>query len=91
MPSLYNFQARLHKHKVSHGLNPDGSGQYLPEQTFQQLTKGKLRRFKIDGKDVRIDSKLINSNIAKSNRLQLVIGTIGQFFKGLPQAQLPDA
>lgn len=80
--TYYDFQARLHRHKTSQGLD-------LLEQTFQQLTKGQLHRFKIPGNDVRMDSKLFNSNIAKSTRLQLVIGTVVQFFKGLSEAHYP--
>lgn len=81
--TYYDFQACLHKHKAAPG------GSDLLEQSFQQLTKGQAERFRIPGKDVRMDSKLINSNIAKSTRLELVIGTIAQFFKALPETHHP--
>jgi hypothetical protein len=76
--TYYDFQSRLHKHLEQ--TDEDVLG-----LCFAKLTKEQCIRFKVDGKDVRMDSKLFNSNIARSTRLQLVIGVLQQFFKELPQ------
>lgn len=85
--TYYDFQARLNRHKTAQQEGPDWPGQTLLEQTFQQITGGQAERFNVPGKDVRMDSKLIQSNIARSTRLQLVIGTLQQFFRALPEEE----
>ena len=76
--TYYDFQSRLHKHLEQRDEDVLGL-------CFAKLTKEQCVRFKVDGKDVRMDSKLFNSNIARSTRLQLVITVLQQFFQKLPQ------
>jgi Transposase domain (DUF772) len=85
--TYYDFQARLNRHRTTQRKDPDWSGRTLLEQTFQQITGGQAERFNVPGKDVRMDSKLIQSNIARSTRLQLAIGTLQQFFRALPEPE----
>ncbi len=45
----------------------------LLRDTFADITTQQVASLKIGGKKIRMDSKLINSNIAQSNRLQLIL------------------
>lgn len=74
--TYYDFKARLVKHK-------EETGEDLLEEAFRQLTKSQVRKFEVNGKEVRMDSKLINSNIAKCTRLQLIINVVSKFYKSL--------
>lgn len=71
--TYYDFKARL----VSHYQQ---SGEDLLGQTFSQLTGQQSKRYKVSGRDLRMDSKLFNSNIARCTRLQLVIGILQKFY-----------
>ena len=72
--TYYDFKARLVSHYKQRGED-------LLGQTFSQLTQQQSRRYKVSGRDLRMDSKLFNSNIARCTRLQLVIGVLQKFYK----------
>ena len=65
----------------------DATGENLMETCFSRLTKFQAAKFKISGKSVRMDSKLIGSNIAWYPRYELVHKTflqeIGQYMSRL--------
>ena len=65
----------------------DATGENLMETCFSRLTKFQAAKFKISGKSVRMDSKLIGSNIAWYSRYELVHKTflqeIGQYMSSL--------
>jgi len=53
----------------------EGNGNLL-EQVFAQVTRSQVMEFKVDGKKIRMDSKLLGSNIAWYNRYELVHETL---------------
>ena len=79
VPSIdtyYLLRRRICEYENRHGVN-------LMEKSFEQLTGDQLSRFKISGKSVRMDSKLIGSNIAGYSRFEIIHNTFRQFIKGL--------
>ena len=74
--TYYEFKKKLRLHY-------DQTGEDLLEQTFSSLTQDQVIRYEVSGKRVRMDSKLIASNIAKCTRLQLVISVLQQFYKAI--------
>ena len=76
-PSLdtwYLFHRRIFEYERQSGVN-------LLEKCFEQVTGEQVRLLKISGKSVRMDSKLIGSNIAKTSRYELVHRTLVKFLK----------
>ena len=67
--TYYDFRAKVAKHNQEN--NED-----LIAQTFSEIVTAQLGDFNIDGSKIRMDSKLIQSNIAKANRLQLIIEAV---------------
>ena len=55
--------------------------QDLLKETFCFITSKQVKEFKIGGKKIRMDSKLINSNIAKSTRLNLIVETVRKYMQ----------
>ncbi len=79
--TYYNFKVALLKHEQQTGKN-------LLSEVFQSLTKDQIIEYKVSGTHVRMDSKLIHSNIAKTTRLQLCLGVLKKFHKSLNDAEL---
>lgn len=77
--TYYEFRGLLGKYneKESHDLLKD---------TFAQITSQQVKDLNIGGKKIRLDSKLINSNIAKSNRLELILEVTRKYV----QYHIPD-
>lgn len=65
----YLFRRRLVEHEQR-------TGEDLFAKCFVQLTGSQVKKFKISGKAVRMDSKLIGSNIAWYSRYELVHRTL---------------
>ena len=79
-PSLdtwYLFRRRIYDYEMSTGEN-------LMEKCFEQVTGEQVRQLKISGRSVRMDSKLIGSNIARTSRYELVHLTLVKFLKSQP-------
>jgi hypothetical protein len=74
--TYYNFKVRLLEHELQ-------TGQDLLEEAFKSLTQDQVLRLKVSGSHLRMDSKLVNSNIAKVTRLQLLIGVLSKFYRTL--------
>ena len=74
--TYYNFKLALLEYEQSKGIN-------LLEKCFQSLTQDQILRYEVSGASVRMDSKLIQSNVAKNTRLQLCLGVLGKFYKSL--------
>lgn len=71
-PSLdtyYLFNRRLCAYFESTGID-------LMEKCFEHVTGSQIKKFNISGKSVRMDSKLIGSNIAKYSRYEIVLTTL---------------
>ena len=72
LPSLdtyYLFGRRLTEYEQRTGIN-------LMECCFEQVTGEQIKLFKISGSSVRMDSKLIGSNIAQYSRYELIHRTL---------------
>lgn len=67
--TYYEFRAKIAKHLAE-------TGEDLIEMTFNGVTSNQLETLDISGKKVRMDSKLLQSNIAKMNRLQLILESL---------------
>lgn len=53
------------------------------EEAFASITKGQVKDFEVSGKSIRMDSKLLSSNIAWYSRYELVHETLRLFYKEL--------
>ncbi len=53
----------------------------LFEKTFQKITKGQIIDFEVSGQSIRMDSKLIGSNIAFYSRYELIHRSLVLFYK----------
>ena len=67
--TYYEFRSLLSDHY-------DRTGEDLIHSTFIQITTEQIGEFNISGKKIRLDSKLIQSNIARSSRLQLILEAV---------------
>lgn len=74
--TYYNFKLALLEYENQEGIN-------LLDLTFQGLTKDQIIRYRVSGKNIRMDSKLLHSNVAKTTRLQLALGVLSKFYKSL--------
>lgn len=77
VPSLdtyYLFRRRICAYQEKHGVD-------LMQKSFEQVAGEQVRMMKISGKCVRMDSKLIGSNIAKVSRYELIHRTLTKFLK----------
>jgi hypothetical protein len=72
----YLLRKRIHDYQAEHHVD-------LVEQVFQQITHGQAQVFEVSGRSIRMDSKLIGSNIAWCSRYELVHNTLGLFYKGI--------
>ncbi len=76
--TYYLFRKKLYEYQIKEGRNLIG-------ECFQQLTKHHANIFGVNGKKLRMDSKLMGSNIATCSRLQLVISCLQVFYKSLSE------
>ena len=82
-PSLdtyYLLRRRICQYEIEEGVN-------LMEKCFAQLTSAQLSQFKISCKSVRMDSKLIGSNIAWYSQFEIIHNTFRHFLKGLGESR----
>jgi hypothetical protein len=63
-----------------------GNGEDLVEKSFAQITHEQVRAFDVNGKSIRMDSKLIGSNIAFSSRYENIHKTLNIFYKSLDKS-----
>lgn len=59
------------------------TGNDLIEKVFEKITKGQIAEFQVSGRSIRMDSKLISSNIAFYSRYEIVHQTLALFCKKL--------
>ena len=78
--TYYDFRAKLTAHQQQ-------TGEDLFTQSFYNLTRLQAKTYNVNGSKIRMDSKLISSNIASCTRLQLTIGMLQKFFKTLDKRQ----
>lgn len=74
--TYYEFRRMLHNYSETHGED-------LLKKVFQDVTIKQMKKYGVQGNKIRMDSKLINSNIARSSRLELIIEAVRKFIKKL--------
>lgn len=74
--TYYLFKQLVYQYRVEQGYD-------LIEKAFRSLTKSQAEFFDVNGKKIRMDSKLIGSNIVRCSRLQLIISCLQEFWKSL--------
>jgi hypothetical protein len=74
--TYYLLRKKIHEHYKETGEN-------LTEKMFQKITKTQILEFNINGRSIRMDSKLIGSNIACYTRYEIIHETIGLFCREL--------
>lgn len=67
--TYYEFRKRLGDYNEKHGCD-------LIKKCFQDITGKQIECHNVSGKKIRMDSKLIQSNIAKSTRLELILEAV---------------
>jgi hypothetical protein len=74
--TYYLLRKRIYEH---HRQN----GEDLLEKTFTQITREQVKQFDVNGRNIRMDSKLIGSNIAFFTRYEIIHQTLCRFYKTL--------
>lgn len=72
--TYYLLRKRIHDYHKGKQID-------LLEQVFRHITNNQALEFGVNGKSVRMDSKLIGSNIIFSTRYELVHNTLISFYK----------
>lgn len=78
--TYYLFKQRLYRYPVETGIN-------LLQAVFQDLTKDQAKRLGVIGEKLRMDSTLLDSNLATCTRLQVIISCLQEFYKRLTDEQ----
>ena len=78
--TYYLFKQSLYTYQLK-------TGRDLVGETFSSLTKTQANALGVLGQQIRMDSKLIGSNIALCCRLQLVVGCLQRFWGSLDEAR----
>lgn len=79
--TYYLLRKRIHQHLVKHDED-------LFEKCFTQVTREHVKEFNVNGKAIRMDSKLIGSNIAYYSRYEIIHKSLTLFIKSLKNKQL---
>jgi len=77
--TYYEFKQSLYRHQVEKGAD-------LIIQCFQRLTEAQAKLFGVSGDKIRMDSKLIGSNIADCSRLRLIVSCLLVFWNSLSKS-----
>jgi hypothetical protein len=72
--TYYLFRQRIAEYERETGVN-------LMDRLFKTLTKEQCLEFGVRGKQIRMDSKLLGSNIARYNRYGIVHETVRVFYR----------
>ncbi len=79
--TYYSFRKLLAVYNSEHGED-------LVKKSFHQITKEQVKSYNVSGRKIRLDSKLINSNIAISTRIDLVLETVRKFIGSLDLSKI---
>ncbi len=79
--TYYLFRKRVHQYMREN--NED-----LLQKAFEIVTHGQIKDFEVNGKSIRMDSKLIGSNIAWFSRYEIIHQTLVLFCKTLNNSDL---
>lgn len=75
--TYYLFKQRLYRHEREAGVS-------LVQEMIRELTGDPAHQLGVVGEKLRLDSTLIDSNLANCTRLQLIIGGLQEFYKATP-------
>jgi hypothetical protein len=78
--TYYLFRKRLHEHARDQGVD-------LLQKTFATITQQQIKEFNVNGRHIRMDSKLIGSNSAYFSRYEIIHQVLVTFYKSLSKAQ----
>lgn len=82
--TYYLFRKSILEYAITTGDN-------LFDFVFEQITKEQCLEFNVSGKRIRMDSKLLGSNIAWLSRYEIIHETVKLFFKDIKKSCLIDA
>jgi hypothetical protein len=74
--TYYLFRKRVYEYHRQ-------KGEDLLEKTFSQITHEQVKQFEVNGREIRMDTKLIGSNIAYYSRYETIHQTLYGFYKTL--------
>jgi hypothetical protein len=74
--TYYLLRKRIYEHQKQHDED-------LMGKAFAQITREQIKEFDVNGRSIRMDSKLIGSNIALFSRYEIIHQTLCMFFKSL--------
>lgn len=74
--TYYELRRKIYEYQVTGGVDLIGG-------MFEDLTKKQSDVFSVNAQWIRMDSKLVGSNIANCSRLQLIISCLQEFYKSL--------
>jgi hypothetical protein len=74
--TYYLFRKRIHNYHIQNSID-------IIEEAFQQITSGQVLDYQVSGRSIRMDSKLIGSNIAWCTRYEIVHDTLALFCKAI--------
>lgn len=74
--TYYLLRKRIYDHQKQCGEDMMG-------KVFAHITSGQIREFDVNGRNIRMDSKLIGSNIAIFTRYEIIHQTLCLFYKSL--------
>jgi hypothetical protein len=77
--TYYLLRKRIYGHQKQNGED-------LMGKAFAQITSEQIKEFDVNGRSIRMDSKLIGSNIALFSRYEIIHHTLCMFFKTLDQS-----
>jgi len=74
--TYYLLRKRIYDHQKQ-------TGEDLMGKAFAQITSEQVKEFDVNGRSIRMDSKLIGGNIALFSRYEIILHTLCMFFKTL--------
>lgn len=80
--TYYLFRKRVYQHR-------EKTGEDLLQKTFDTITSGQIKDFEVNGASIRMDSKLLGSNIAFYSRYEVIHRTLCLFYASLKPKALP--
>jgi len=78
--TYYLLRKRIYDHQKQ-------TGEDLMGKAFAQITSEQIKEFDVNGRSIRMDSKLIGSNIALFSRYEIIHQTLCMFFKTLDNVE----
>ena len=78
--TYYLLRKRIYDHQKQ-------TGEDLMGKAYAQITSEQIKEFDVNGRSIRMDSKLIGSNIALFSRYEIIHQTLCMFFKTLDNVE----